>query len=100
MRRLSTTTRITVTLVSLLISACLLAQAVGILPDEQGGILKRRGTLCEAVAIQCSFTPDVEVAKATTAAMIARHTDVISAGLRGPDASLLFDINQHGKSWR
>src|SRR5438270_13604318 len=100
MRRLSTTTRITVTLVSLLISACLLAQAVGILPDQNEGILKQRGTVCEGLAIQCSFTPDVETAKATAAAIIARHPDVVSAGLRAENGTLLFDINQHGKTWR
>src|SRR5947209_18789408 len=99
MRRLSATTRITITLVSLLISACLLAQAAGILPDENVGILKERGTLCEAVAVQCSFAPDVETAKASAAAMIARHPDAISAGLRAKDGTLLFEINGHGQSW-
>ena len=100
MRRFSTTTRITITLVSLLISACLLAQATGILPDENASILKQRGTLCEAVAVQCSFSPDVETARATAAAMIARHPDVISAGLRARDGTLLFDLNHHGQSWQ
>lgn len=100
MRRFSTTTRITITLVSLLISACLLAQATGILPDENAGILKQRGMLCEAMAVQCSFAPDVETAKATAAALIARHPEVLSAGLRAGDGTLLFDLNHHGQSWR
>ena len=100
MRRFSATTRITITLVSLLISACLLAQAAGILPDENAGILKDRGTLCEAVAVECSFAPDVETARASAAAMIARHPDAISAGLRAKDGTLLFEINGHGQSWR
>src|SRR5438105_5977971 len=98
MRRLTTITRITITLVSLTITVFFAAQAVGLIPDEAQAALQRRTALCEAVGVQCSFAAlhnDIETAKASTITVVGRHPEVTSAALRDPAGKLLFQFSGH-----
>ncbi len=90
--------RISLGLVSLLLSTLFAANALGLLPDREGAVIDGRKSLCEALAISCSLAAqnnDLPAIKTLTQAVVHRNPDILSAGVRGQDGKLLVDIGSH-----
>jgi PAS domain S-box-containing protein len=100
--RLSTRFLITLGLVSMLLSACLLAMFIDLIPDSV--TLKRQGrtALAESVAANGSaFLTLGDLARLeTTLTLVAqRNPEMRSAGVRTADGSLVVQIGEHDAHW-
>jgi diguanylate cyclase (GGDEF)-like protein len=103
MSRISATIRITIGLALSAVTALLVADSVGLVPDAQQATVRGRAALCEAVAVNCSTlislgnTAGIE---ASLKALVERNDDVLSAALRRDDGSILVEVGQHGANWQ
>lgn len=88
MLRLHARTRITLGLVLLLVSVLLLAFPIGLVPDRRGAVMRRRGTLCETLAIAGSARiqkSEFAQRDAVLAEVERRNHDIVSIGVRQED---------------
>lgn len=102
MKRLSTTVRITVSLVLITISSLIVASELQLIPDEYSTAMRYRAELCETIAIDCSL----HAVRRDTAAMqelvqliAGRHADINSLAVRRADGHILADTGNHLKHW-
>src|SRR5579884_3255613 len=89
--------RISLGLVSLLLSTLFAANALGLLPDRDGAIIEGRKSLCEALAISTSLAAqnnDVPALKATVEAIVHRNPDILYAGVRTQDGKWLVELGE------
>ena len=103
MRRVSTTTRISIALAALSVSILLIAHAMGFVPDALDASLQGRKALCEAIALQSSsavFRGEVDSVRNSIEAIVTRNKDVISAGIRSYEGNLLVDVSNHREQWQ
>src|SRR5688500_13687872 len=103
MRRISTTTRVSLCLASLAVGVILAADVIGLIPDASGATLRGRAALCEAVALQSSsalLRGDVVSVSSAIKAVVGRNPDILSAAIRHPDGSMLIQIGDHPVHWK
>jgi PAS domain S-box-containing protein len=94
--------RVSVGLASITLSILFAAQVLGLVPDPNPAILDGRRALCEAIAIQCSLAVqrnDLAAVEVTTAAILERQPDILSAGIRSTDGKLLMRLGDHDEHW-
>jgi PAS domain S-box-containing protein len=94
--------RVSFGLSSITLAILFAAQALGLIPDYDGAVLDGRKTLCEAIAIQCSLAVqrnDFASVGTTTAAILERQPDLLSAGIRTADGRLLLNLGDHAAHW-
>ena len=100
--RLSTRFLITVGLVSMLLSACLMAMFLDLIPDSV--TLKRQGrtALAEAVAANGSAfitMGDLLRMETTLSLVVTRNPELLSAGVRAADGNLVVQVGEHAAHW-
>jgi diguanylate cyclase (GGDEF)-like protein/putative nucleotidyltransferase with HDIG domain len=103
MRRVSTTTRISIALAALSVSILLIAHAMGLVPDALDASLQGRKALCEAIALHSSaavFRGETDAVRSAIEAIVERNKDVISAGIRSTEGSLLVEVGDHRDRWK
>src|SRR5687768_6815456 len=103
MRRISTTTRISIALAALSVSILLIAHAMGFVPDALDASLQGRKALCEAIALHSSsavFRGETDAVRSAIEAIVQRNKDVISAGIRGVQGDLIVDVGAHSAKWQ
>ena len=103
MRKLSPTLRVSFGILSLTVSLLLTAKLLGLLPDLSTAELEARKKVSEALAVQLSMTTEkgqIAVVEATLQSVVGRNPDVLSAGLRLTDGSLVASAGDHGKLWQ
>ncbi|MBV9126001.1 MAG: response regulator, partial [Planctomycetes bacterium] len=94
--------RISIGLVSITLSLVFAAYALGLVPDREGALLDGRKSLCESLAIECSRAVqknDPAEMETVTRAILQRHPEVLSAGIRGADGKLVLEIGDHQAHW-
>ncbi|QDT35917.1 diguanylate cyclase [Stratiformator vulcanicus] len=102
MKRSSATIRICLGLTAMTVSIVMLAVIIGLVPDGTQEILHRRATLCETIAIKSTILvrhDDTEGIKAGLKAILARNPDMLSAGIRHADGTLLVEAGPHSAYW-
>ena len=102
MPRLSTRLRIVIGLTSVLVSAMLTAVVLQIAPDSREAEVKARARLCEALAVNSSVLvgrEDINRVRAVLTVLKARHEDILSAGVRKTDGTLVIDVGEHASQW-
>jgi diguanylate cyclase (GGDEF)-like protein/putative nucleotidyltransferase with HDIG domain/PAS domain S-box-containing protein len=101
--KVSTATRLSISLVALTLSVLLAAQSIGMMPDSADAVLKGRAHLCESLALSCSMAAqrgNFEEIHAIAQAIMSRNPDVLSLGLRRDDGRLLVDTGSHAGLWK
>ena len=94
--------RISIALASITITILLVAQGIGLIPDRERSIVEGRKALCEGIAIPLSLAArggDVEAVRLATLALAGRNPDVLSAGVRRADGTLLVATGGHEVGW-
>ena len=102
MGHVSSTVRITVGLVCLVVSLVLAAQTVGLMPDRRRAVLEGRLALCESLAISWSTLVgerDQERLVAALRATVERNPDIQSAAIRRSGGQLIVEIGDHASFW-
>lgn len=95
--------RILIGLSSLLVSILLGALALNIVPDRRTAVMEGRSQLCEAIAVNSSVLvnrDDMRRLQAILTVLVARHKDILSAGVRKADGQLVVDVARHAEQWR
>ena len=101
--RISAVTRISFGLACLVGGVVLLADLLNLIPREDQVRGESRMRLCEALAMQCSLAAqrnDASGVKIALDFMRGRNQDILSAGLRLADGSLLVESGEHQTNWR
>jgi diguanylate cyclase (GGDEF)-like protein/PAS domain S-box-containing protein len=83
-------------------SACFVAQSLGLVPDAERAVLAGRRVLCETVAIQCSLAAQKEdhsALRTTIQALVFRNKDILSAAVRRKNGKLLAVAGDHERQW-
>jgi diguanylate cyclase (GGDEF)-like protein/PAS domain S-box-containing protein len=100
--KLSTTTRISLTLAFLTVSLLLAADIARLVPDVIGAELRGREALCEAVALQSSeqvVRGDIAGVETALRQIASRNRDVLSVAVRRIDGTIVTEINGHSRDW-
>ena len=103
MRKLSPTLRVSFGILSLTVSLLLTAKLLGLLPDLSSSELEARKKVSEALAMQLSMTTEkgqIAVVEATLQSVVRRSPDILSAGLRLTDRSLVASAGDHVTLWQ
>lgn len=102
MFRISTRFRIVVGLTSILVSAMLMAVVLHVAPDTREAEIRLRAQLCEALAVNSSVLisrEDIHRVQAILTVLKSRHSDIVSAGVRRSDGTLVVDVGDHAAAW-
>ena len=95
--------RVSLGLVSLLLSVLLVARNLDLLPDPDAAAVARRQAVCEAVAVECALashrTDDPAAAGAYARTVARRNPDVLSVGVRDAAGNLVVDTGGHAGNW-
>jgi diguanylate cyclase (GGDEF)-like protein/PAS domain S-box-containing protein len=100
--KISPTTRLTVGLVSLTASLLLIAQLLGLLPDQSGIELDARKKIVEALATQLSWSAsqnDYRGLQLTLSTVVEGNNDILSAALRRANQDLVVVAGDHAEFW-
>jgi diguanylate cyclase (GGDEF)-like protein/putative nucleotidyltransferase with HDIG domain len=101
--KVSTATRLSISLVALTLSVLLAAQSIGMMPDPADAALKGRKDLCESLAVGCSMAAqrgDLGAIRDMAGAILSHDKDLLSLGLRRADGQLLVDMGGHVGRWQ
>lgn len=102
MRQLSTALKISLALALLSTSILVLAELIGIVPNESIGLLEGRKKFSESLAIQVSAAAahnEIKFIEKTLDTVVQRNTDVLSAVLIGHDNRILASAGNHEFHW-
>ena len=102
MNRISARTRIVLGQIALLVSAMMLAIAMGLVPNERTSVVQGRAMLCEAIAVNASILAtrdDITGLQAALQGVVNRNRDIISAALRTTDGNLIASVGDHETNW-
>ncbi len=95
--------RVSLGLVSLLLSVLLVARNLDLLPDPDAISIARRQATCEAVVIECALTAqrneNPKVAAEFVQTLARRNRDLLSIGVRDAQGKLVIDTGQHETHW-
>ncbi len=100
--RISPAIKITIAFVLLTLSILIVADVVGIVPNERDGVLEGRKKFCESLAIQVSMSAsrdEFEFINVTLDTLVQRNPDVVSAALRNFNGEITAIAGDHGKHW-
>ena len=98
----STRFRISLGLVSLLVSLIILAAMAGLVPDRNAAIRDGQARLAESIAVNSSIfitTSDISRMKAILQVMLERNEDLQSAVVRRSDGRALVTVGEHPADW-
>ncbi|MCA9264859.1 MAG: diguanylate cyclase [Planctomycetales bacterium] len=101
--QITTAGRMAVSLSLLSTFALALASYIGILPDTHEINLKRKGSLCETLAVNCSLLAqrgDTSGVSESLRAFVDRNDDVLSACLRDSNDHVIAEFGDHQEFWR
>jgi len=99
---LTPTRKVSFGLVMLTVSLLLLGDLIGVVPNEDRGLLDGRKKFCESLAIQFSMvvnSGETRLIHATLDALVAREEDVISAAIRTTNGRVLAESGDHAANW-
>ncbi len=102
MKLVSANSRVALGLISLSFSAWMTSYSMGLLPDIHKPKVDGRIAVAENVALNCSLLAsrnDLRTIEASLKAMVERNPEVLSAGIRRPDGTLLFSVGEHANHW-
>ena len=102
MNFLSVKSRITLGLVSMLVSMMMLAIFLGIGPDSHQATTKGRASLCESIALNFSILVqrgDISSTEGILKALVERNDELLSAGIRRANGTMLFVTGDHNENW-
>ncbi len=94
--------RISLALMLITTTVLLTGELIGLTPNEAQRTLDARKTLCESMAVQFSSLAqknDMSTIEETLAALVDRDGDILSAGIRRSDGSLLAEAGDHQAFW-
>ena len=94
--------RICIGLASIALSILLTATGLGLVPDRERAITDGRKALCEAIAIPFSLAArdgDFEAIRVATLALVERDPEILSAGVRKADGTLMVEAGGHRVHW-
>ena len=98
MRRISTATRISLTLTFLCLSLLFAAQTLGLIPDQTHEILEGRKMFCKALAAQACWAAqkeDLKSLKEETARLMEKNDQVRSVAIRSANGQQLVQIGKN-----
>ena len=102
MNVLTTTVRLSIGLASITLSAVLTAGLLGLIPDRDLAVLEGRAKLCEAVAVGFTLLAqedDYQRLRLGLEAIVDRDPELITAGVRQADESLVARVGDHDRLW-
>jgi len=100
--RWSTAVRLSIGLTGVTVTLVFGAHLLGFVPDTEGVVLEGRKRLCETIAVQCAVAAergDVAPIRAVVRALVQRHPDVLSTGVRTAAGELLVEAGNHEANW-
>ncbi len=101
-RWLSARTRLAAGLVAILGCLILAAITIGLVPDRLTYARKHRAELCETLAINFSVLAnrnDLIGIRQSLAAVVSRHPDILSAGVRDRFGRMMVEVKEHDRNW-
>jgi diguanylate cyclase (GGDEF)-like protein/PAS domain S-box-containing protein/putative nucleotidyltransferase with HDIG domain len=101
-KRIRISIQIAISLAMLSVSVLFLAEAIGLMPNERRATINARMAICENLAVTASIFTNRQQWDAVTISLRelkARNPDVVSAGLRRLDNSLISEVGNHAQSW-
>jgi diguanylate cyclase (GGDEF)-like protein len=102
MKLRSSTTLIAFGLACLTLSLVLIANSLGIAPDQTQALLRSRMQTVELAAAQCSpvaAAGDMQTLKSIAQRLAAGNPDLASAGIRKADGKLVWTFGDHARLW-
>ena len=102
MRWFSTRFRLTMGLVSMMLTLLFAAVALEIIPTRDSIKLSRRAQIAESAAMTSTILVYEEKAdelKPVLASFVHHHQELLSAGVRNNQGKLLVNINRHNSRW-
>jgi diguanylate cyclase (GGDEF)-like protein len=102
MLRVSPTFRLSISASLMMASLLLLADLVGLVPDNRLAVMQARQRICESLAVQLSIAAtraDAELVKQTLDVFAERSPDVLSAALRRVKGEIFSETPNHSKYW-
>ena len=102
MKHISVKYQVTFGLICLLVSIMSLAGAIGIAPNERGAVMRGRGQLCSAIAINSSALinkRDHKAVRKILTAIVERDEDILSAALRTRHGRIEVVAGDHEDHW-
>lgn len=102
MRFLNAKAQIALGQVSIIISLMLIANLIGIMPDDKTPVRHGRAALAEALAVNGSAMitqKDLKRLQHILQIVIKRNPELISAGIRNHLGHLIINLNDHNQKW-
>jgi len=102
MRWFTPTRKVSFGVVMLTVSLLLLGDLIGVVPNEDRGLLEGRKKFCESLAVQFSMavnSGETDLIHATLDALVEREEDVISAAIRTANGRVLAESGDHAANW-
>src|SRR5438309_9040442 len=79
------------------------AHSLGLLPDAELAAAEVRGKMCEEIALECAARLqrcDDAGLRSYLLAFLNRRPEIVSAGLRTSEKTLVFDKGDHTRHWQ
>jgi diguanylate cyclase (GGDEF)-like protein/PAS domain S-box-containing protein len=102
MTHISPTIKVSFGLVLVTVSLILLGDLIGVVPNEERGVLEGRKKFCESLAIQFSMavsSGNVDLVNATLDNLVEREDEILSAALRSSYGRVLAEAGEHTRHW-
>lgn len=102
MKLFTPTRKVSLGIVLLTISLILVGDLLGVVPNEDEGLLEGRKMFCESLAVQFSLTAsrgDFDLIKGTLDMLVSREDDVLSAAIRNSSNRILAEAGEHSRHW-
>lgn len=102
MLRVSPTVRLAISASLMTASLVLLADLIGLVPDNRHAVLEARQRICESIAVQLSIAAtreDVDLVNQTLDIFVKRSPDVLSAALRKANGDIFRATPNHSTHW-
>lgn len=101
--RLSSKSRLTISLVGIASSVLLVGRPLGFVPNRELAVMVGRQQLCESIAVSGSAllatTQDTQVLEAVLKGIVERNKDLQSIGLRDGDGKIILEQGPHDRLW-
>ena len=95
--------KIAFALTGVVVCVLVVSKLVGLVPMRSQAVMTGRGDLCETLAMSGSAlladSSDTRSFDALLKGTVARNDDLLSAGLRSSDGSLIIETEGHGNTW-
>ena len=101
-RKLTPKFRISIGLVSLVVSLQLAALLLGLIPNQQSEIRRGRAVLAESIALTTSrfvTTSEINRIEKHLDTLVRRNSDLLSAAIRRKDSVAVAVVGKHDEHW-